>query len=157
MAAENAQLRVELTRMAQEMAAAVQSQAQRTPEQAREMQLGIDLLNYSKHWMLAIYHYAQENDGRVPANFEDALPYFEDPGIEGLSPESFELVYSGKLEAVTEPARTIVLREREPRLTAEGKWTRTYAFADGHSEIRGQATDDFSAWEAERLAPGAVQ
>jgi RNA polymerase sigma factor (sigma-70 family) len=157
MAAQNAEMRAELTRMAQEMAAAVEAQAQRTPEQAREMKLGIDLLNYSKHWMLAVHVYAQEHDSRVPDDFADALPYFEDPGIEGMSPENFEIVYSGKLDAVTEPARTIVLREREPRLTAEGKWTRTYAFADGHSEIRNQATDDFTAWEAERLVPGAAQ
>ena len=74
MAAQNAEMRAELTRMAQEMAAAVEAQAQRTPEQAQEFKLGIDLLNYSKNWMLAIYLDAQENDGRVPADFDDALP-----------------------------------------------------------------------------------
>jgi len=157
MAAQNAEMRAELTRMAQEMAAAVEAQAQRTPEQAQEFKLGIDLLNYSKNWMLAIYLYAQEHDGLVPTGFADALPYFQDPGIEGLSPENFEIVYSGKLDAATEPARTIVLREREPRLTAEGKWTRTYAFADGHCEIRNQDTDDFTGWEAERLVPARAE
>jgi hypothetical protein len=150
MAAENAEARLELERMAMELAKEMEAQQNRTPEEAEEMRLNLERLNYPKNWMLAIMLYAQDHDMQVPAALTDALSYF-DQEIEGHSAEDLEIVHDGTLDAIQEPARTIVLREREPRLALNGKWTRAYAFADGHTEIRSQETDDFTAWESERL------
>jgi hypothetical protein len=153
-AAEN----VELRRMITEIAKDVAAQQTRTPEQEREFENGINRLNLSKNWMLAIHLYAQEHEGLVPAAFADALPFFRpDDVIEGLSADDLEIVYAGKLDEIQDWARTIVVREREPQLSLEGKWTRAYGFADGHSEIRAQPTDDFTAWEQERMVGTALQ
>jgi RNA polymerase sigma factor (sigma-70 family) len=152
MAAENAEARLELERMALEMKQAWEAQNSRNPEQEQEINTGIQRLNLSKAWMLAIYLYAQEHEGRVPPEMADALPFLSrDPEIEGLPAEDLEIVYAGRLDEIQDPARTLVLREREPRLSLEGKWTRAYGFADGHSEIRSQPTEDFTAWEQERM------
>lgn len=151
MAAETAEARREMTRMAQQLAEA--QAAQRTPEQQLEYQTGIDRLNFSKQWMLAIYMYTEAQGGVVPTELADAAPYLSESGepIEALSAEDLEIVYSGRLDAISDPARTIVLRERDPRPTPDGKWTRAYGFADGHTEIRSQTTPDFSEWEREKI------
>jgi RNA polymerase sigma factor (sigma-70 family) len=155
MAAETAEARRELNQMARQMAEA--QSAQRTPEQQQEYQTGIDRLNFSKQWMLAIYLYADAQGGVVPTQLAEAVPYFEagDEPIQGLSTDDLEIVYAGRFDEISEPARTIVLREREPRPAPDGKWTRAYGFADGHSEIRSQTTPDFSVWEEERMVTGA--
>jgi RNA polymerase sigma factor (sigma-70 family) len=151
-AAENAELRRMITEMAKDVAA----QQVRTPEQERETNL--HLLNLSKKWMLAIHLYAQEHQGLVPAAFADALPFFRaDDEIEGLSADDLEIVYAGKLDEIQDWARTIVVREREPRLSLGGGWTRAYGFADGHSETHSQPTDDFTAWEQERMVDTGLQ
>jgi RNA polymerase sigma factor (sigma-70 family) len=153
MAAETAEARRELNQMARQMAEA--QAAPSTPEQQQFFRTGLDRMNLSKQWMLAIHLYADAQGGMVPARLSDAAPYFDagDEPIEGLSADDLEIVYTGRLDEIPEPiwARTIVLREREPRPAPDGKWTRTYGFADGHSEIRSQATPDFSAWERERM------
>lgn len=156
MAAENAEARLELERLAMELAREMEAHMSRTPEQQQEFKANIDRLNHPKNWMLAIMLYAQDHDMQVPAALTDALSYFDsDQEIEGLSAEDLEIVYAGTMDGVQKPARTIVLREREPRLAPDGKWTRAYGFADGHSEIRSQPTDDFTAWEDERIVTPA--
>jgi RNA polymerase sigma factor (sigma-70 family) len=151
MAAETAEARRELTQMARQLAEA--QAAQRTTEQQQYYQSGIARMHFSKQWMLAIYLYTDARDGMVPARLTDAISYFEagDEPIEGLSIDDLEIVYAGRLDEISEPARTIVLREREPHPAPDGKWTRAYGFADGHSEIRSQTTPDFSEWERERM------
>jgi prepilin-type processing-associated H-X9-DG protein len=55
------------------------------------------------------------------------------------------------LDDVPDPARTILMREKEafPVSGREGL-SRTYLFADGHSEIHLAPDGDFTAWEQER-------
>lgn len=70
-----------------------------------------------------------------------------------LNPSQYEIMFQGRLDQVTEPAKTILIREREPfpSLSRPGL-ARTYLFADGHSEVHLAPDGDFTAWEQERLA-----
>jgi hypothetical protein len=53
MAAENAEARRDLERMAMELAKVMEAQKNRTPEEAEEMKLNLERLNYPRNWMLA--------------------------------------------------------------------------------------------------------
>lgn len=133
---------------------------------------GIAKLNYTKNWVLAFMLYAEKNRGQFPATLDQALAYLPDEAkIEmnlapeeflpntpkfGLTPDRFELVYSGALADLTNPASVIVLREKEA-WGEEGRWNRAYGFADGHSEIHHSADGHYEAWEKQHSAVPAGQ
>jgi len=147
--AENGQLRASLR---QAGVAAERKPDTKTPEQEEFKRQGIDRLNYTKQWMLAFMLFAEENGGRLPGDFVEAQALY--PGgekIEGLSPEQFEIVYSGKLSDIKEPSRTIIIREKEPRFAPDGRPAKAYGFADGHSEIHTPPDGNFERFESERM------
>lgn len=122
--------------------------------------LGLARLNFTKAWMLAFLHYSAENDNRLPASFDEAEPFYprdDAAAFAVLDPNRFEIVYRGSLRDIPNPASTIVIREREPfaRTSEDGRTVlhRTYAFADGHSEIHAARDGDFESWERPRLIP----
>jgi len=82
----------------------------------------------------------------------------EDPDkiLETLRTEDSELLFKGSLKSIANPNHAIVLREREAWRTYNGRWARTYGFADGHSEIPASADGDHSGWEAQRQARPAA-
>jgi RNA polymerase sigma factor (sigma-70 family) len=153
--AENAELRQTSATMLQSTADEVAASLLKE----QEFKTNIDRLNLPKYWMLAIHLYAQENEGMVPAEAVAALAFVpsEVDAIEGLTADDLEVVYAGRLDEIQDPARTIVLREREPRISLDGKWTRAYGFADGHSELRAESEGDFTAWEQERMVGTITQ
>ncbi len=65
----------------------------------------------------------------------------------------FEIVLSDAHSRVINPGSTIVLRERQTWRTPEGRWARTYAFADGHREVHVQSDQDFDPWEKRHMNP----
>ena len=73
-----------------------------------------------------------------------------------LTPDQFEIVFQGRLDQLESPAKTILLREIQPFATGPNGTglSRTYLFADGHSEIYRAPEGDFTAWEAERIVGG---
>jgi hypothetical protein len=127
-----------------------------------EKRIGIAKLNVFKRWALAVYLYADEHDNQVPATLAAARSYLgtgdddDAATVAGLSEEDVELVFQGKLSDITNPAQTILARERQPWTTFRGRVSRTYAFADGHSEIRVAPDGDFEALEA-RMRQAAGQ
>lgn len=76
---------------------------------------------------------------------EEQMEAWENPDL-----ADFETTYAGPLAGIANPAEAIVIRERTPWQTHDGKWARTYGFADGHSEIHASPDGDFSAFEAAR-------
>ncbi len=120
-------------------------------EEAREM--AFSRLNYSRNWMLAFHMFANENNGKFPPDFETAAAYIsnETKKMTNLSTAQFEIVYQGSLTSIKSPATTIVVREREPWRSWNGKWNKAYAFADGHSELHSSEDANFDAWEKERI------
>jgi RNA polymerase sigma factor (sigma-70 family) len=137
----------------------------RRAEEETARATGITRLNFAKAWALAFYFFAEANDGRMPTSFAEADKYFPKDNRSVLSvfdTDRFEIVYQGRLKDIEYPAKTIVLREREAFLNpskeaqAAGRpLAKTYAFADGHSEIHGGAAEDFEAWERERMVAPA--
>lgn len=153
------------------------------PEREAAKTIGIAKLNYGKHWAVAFILYAQEHGGRMPATLEEAASFFAKDGADStpstvfdpaslsfnvttgptdtptttaIRPDQFEIMYHGSIEQVPDPAKTIILREKEP-FPAVGRpgLARTYVFADGHSEIYMARDGDFTAWEQDRLVRGS--
>jgi len=54
------------------------------------------------------------------------------------------------MNAVTNPGNVIVIREKQA-WQSNGKWSRIYAFADGHSEIHASPDGNFDEWESQRI------
>jgi hypothetical protein len=56
------------------------------------------------------------------------------------------------LSNISNPATTIVIREKEAWSNPNGKVARTYGFADGHTEIYSAPDGNFEPWEKQRTA-----
>jgi hypothetical protein len=69
--------------------------------------------------------------------------------MNALRTEDYELMFKGSLQDIANPASAIVLREREAWQGYNGRWARTYGFADGHSEVHSSDDGDYTAWEAQ--------
>ena len=125
----------------------------------QERDRGILQMNVAKNWVLLFHRYAEAHGDRFPDDFDKTLAHLKeaDPGENTpFSKDQIEITWSGSIKDLTEPQKTIVLRERQPRPAVRGNgFTRTYGFADGHSEIHREDTLDFQAWEAERSGPAA--
>jgi hypothetical protein len=106
-----------------------------------------------RQWMLALILHAQDNGGQLPATLADAAKYAN--GADGA--DDLELLLTGDLNAVTLPNTAIVLREKQAWKGPRGRWNRTYAFADGHTEIASSDTEDFTAWEERKKNPPPAQ
>jgi len=136
-----------------------------------QKQEGIAKLNYAKYWVLAFHLYMEKNQGRFPASLDQALPYLpEEARVEmnlppdeflpntpkfGLTPDRFEIVYSGTLTDIPNPASVIVFREKQA-WGENGRWRRAYGFADGHSEIHLSQDGNFDAWEQQHMIAPAT-
>ncbi|MCC7376376.1 MAG: sigma-70 family RNA polymerase sigma factor [Verrucomicrobiales bacterium] len=155
--AENQALK---TKTAQSARTSKEDQESRDFEAEMEKGLALARMTFTGAWMRAFYMYASENDDRFPETFADAAKHFQadeqNPAVSVLDPNRFEIVFKGSLKDLTNPSRTIVIREREP-FTTTSKATgakvqqRAYAFADGHSEIHAAPDGNFEAWEREHL------
>ena len=55
------------------------------------------------------------------------------------------------MNAVANPGNAIVIREKQA-WQRDGKWSRTYAFADGHCEIHVSPDGNFDDWESQHIA-----
>ncbi len=107
--------------------------------------------------MLAFTLYAAQNQGQCPTNFEQAAAFLPEEFTNRMDvlPGQFEIIYRGALNEITNPASTIVVREKEAVRASDGGWLRAYGFADGHSELHRADNGDFAPWEAQHiLVPG---
>lgn len=145
LAAENARLRAAQTATAQ-LGGAPNAEL----EAFRE--LGLAKMNYARSWSIAFMLYADENGGVFPPRMEDAAAFLGETESRGrFGPDQFELLYHGPLKDLKDPARTIVLREKEATPNPERPgWVRTYLFADGHCEIHHSDDGNHEAWEKDR-------
>lgn len=168
--AELLRLRGEVGRLRQELAAArsagaaaVRSTASQPPadvaadvdEAAKEAtkQFGLKRLSESKLLVLGMILYAGTHQNQFPDTLAAGLAQLKVEGAEldtpkNLQIEAFEPVFKGSIQDITNPGLAIVLRERSSWQTHDGRWARTYGFADGHSEIHSTDDGDYTAWEA---------
>jgi hypothetical protein len=117
----------------------------------RQQQAAVQSLNRARQAILGFIMYADANQQQFPPTIADAAPYFK----EGLEPieMNFEIVYVGSITNITNAAGTVVLREKHASQTLEGKWRKTYGFADGHAEIRTEPDGNFDDWESQHIIP----
>ncbi len=148
---EAGSLRRELTQATNELARLARSPrpTSRAPSQdstlADEKSQAIERMTRGKQGMVALILYAEDHAGRMPGTLPEAAPYLgTQPGIT----DDFEFTQPGMVLATNRsPSTTIVLRQKEPVLLSNGRWSRAYAFADGHVENAVQESNDFTAWE----------
>jgi len=145
---EIGKLREEIQRL---QAAGPSSQALPARVEALEQQAALESLNRAKQGVLGFILFANENQQQFPASFEQAAPFFK----EDLAPIAlnFEIVYVGSVTNITNAAGTIVLREKHATPTRDGRWQKTYGFADGHAEIHAEPDGNFDPWESQHLIP----
>lgn len=133
-----------------------------TTSQEEELkQVGIAKLNFTREWLLTFMLYAEKNGDQLPSSFEQAAAFMPEEAKAaalaaadkyGLTPEQFEIVYQGSIKSLQSPAATIVMREKQAFQNIDGSWSRSYGFADGHSEIHRAADGNFAPWEAQHMA-----
>jgi hypothetical protein len=76
-----------------------------------------------------------------------------------MDANQFDIVYRGSLHQLQDSKTRklqdiIVLREREPTVGPDGKRSKAYGFADGHSEVRFEPPEGFAEWEKGRIFTG---
>ncbi len=117
-----------------------------------ERQINLARMEHMKQWGLALITYAVENEELLPANLESAQAFLppdrNQAGLE-MVPGDFELRLQGRLSDVENPSNTILACEREPWVDSQGRLTRAYVFADGHSELRVAPDGNFERIEQE--------
>jgi RNA polymerase sigma factor (sigma-70 family) len=123
------------------------------PLQAKELLMS--KINFGKQAMLAFIMHANDNGGMFPTNFDQAAKYMGGgvPPGSSVTPDQFEIVYHGALNDVTNAADVIVIRELQanPPALPTDKWSRVYAFADGHVEVHASPDGNFDAWEQQHM------
>jgi RNA polymerase sigma factor (sigma-70 family) len=138
----------------------------KTPLQEKELHMA--KVEFEKRWMLAFRMYADDHGDLFPTNFEQAATFLP-PGIKAadrVDPGAFEVVKYDSPPSVTNPD-AIVLREKEPTPTPNGKLMRIYGMADGsvqaiaipqsHTDSTGRqiSYDTFEAWEQAHMVSAA--
>lgn len=157
-------LRGEVGMLNQKLAAAKiqQEQAKRETQAKTEVdhaelqrQVAILKMQYAKAWTLAFWQYADQNQGQLPTNFEQAAAFLPNDAKSQteLTPDQFEITYQGSLKDITNAQSIIVIREKDAVQDLDGGAHRAYGFADGHSEIHKAKDGDFLAWEQQHMIP----
>jgi hypothetical protein len=118
-----------------------------------EKRSGIALLNYTKQWLSALLKFASQNRDQLPTSFDQARPFLSARAISttNFTSGQFEILYQGSTSNISAPARVVLLREKQARRSYDGSWSRTYGFADGHSERMTTEDGNFDAWEKRQL------
>ena len=149
---ENARLSAERDALAKQIEAA----SARLPEDDPDFQMRRDKMRYLSLWAVALKLYARTNSGLLPKSLAEAAPYMPNSNqffssFDGkLQDDQFEMVCQVPLTNLGNPTGIIVSREKESVRASNGKWYRTYLFADGHTEIHYAADGDFASWERQR-------
>jgi RNA polymerase sigma factor (sigma-70 family) len=91
--------------------------------------------------------YSLDHQGKLPEKVDELGKYLEEFPITGTN--QFDIVYHGSFNDIQDRNQTIVVRESQPQPTPDGKWSKIYGFADGHSEVHAEANHNFDAYEKE--------
>jgi RNA polymerase sigma factor (sigma-70 family) len=124
----------------------------KTPLQLKEE--AVAKMSYGKNWIIGFYQYAEKHNGQFPTNFEEAAAFVPDnaKNQSNVTPDQFEIVFQGSPSSLQKPQDIIVLREKEAQNAGEtshppGQWMKTYTFADGHSTIHLEPSNNFDDYE----------
>jgi hypothetical protein len=110
-------------------------------------------LGYARNWGTAFFLYMEKHDGQMPATFAEAIQFLPaDESVAGMTPDQYEITFQGRTADLANPSATFIMRERDHlgHLQDAGI-SRTYLFADGHTEIVKVDDGDFTAWEQQHV------
>jgi hypothetical protein len=93
--------------------------------------------------------FANDHQGQFPTDFDRIAKYLHSDELR-TNLGNWEIVYRGSLTNLLDPSSIIVVRESQP-LLYNGKWVKSYGFADGHCEAHEEANGNFDAWEQQRM------
>jgi RNA polymerase sigma factor (sigma-70 family) len=119
-------------------------------------------MSFNKELLVSFYKYSEKHNGQFPTSFDDAVPFLDDAAKKQtkVSPDQFEIVFTGSPSSVTNPADVIMLREKEAWSTAntsnpKGAWARIYGFVDGHVIVQNEPENDFTDFEKAHMVSQA--
>jgi RNA polymerase sigma factor (sigma-70 family) len=136
------------------------AQLSATPEISPAVGTRIQTPRLAELITLPLLIYAADNQGRFPTSFDAASPYLQKAAqtasLRGETElteaaKQFEIVFHGSRDALTNAGSVILIRERLPRQKPDGRWEKTYGFADGHAEV--WITPDGNYESREKLRP----
>jgi prepilin-type processing-associated H-X9-DG protein len=117
---ENVQLRGEIQQLEQ---APETIAARQTVDASELMEIG-----------QAIGSYARMNDNRLPQTLSELRSYTAANVFPALETNRFEILFTGKLTQISDPAKTPLARTK----SKDAQNQRPYLFADGHVEIQSE-------------------
>ncbi len=119
----------------------------------------------------AVWGYAEHHQAQFPTNWNQVKSYFDEYERNGLNPgevmpdtaadfnwvtNEYEFVYQGSTKDLTDSTNfndTIVVREKQAwQRPSDGKWIKTYGFADGHGQLMAEPPEGFAVWESQHMA-----
>jgi hypothetical protein len=111
----------------------------------------------AKTLTVALGEYASEHQGEFPSTFEQVAPYLQEDQQRLAGTTEFEIVFQGSFNELTnvQLSAVAVIRERQARLTHDGKRARLYGFANangGWPDVV-ESDDNFESWEAAHIIP----
>lgn len=118
--------------------------------QEQERQTILQKLSYAKQGGLALIMFADDNQQQFPTNFAQASSYLMN-NMEQIE-TNFDMVYQGSTTNISNPSGAVVFKEKQAWQMLDGKWIKTYGFADGHVETHTEANNNFDDWESQRTA-----
>lgn len=105
-----------------------------------------------KQWGLSFFLYARDHRDLYPETFEEAASILNSQALLEFGTNHFEIVYRGTSDAVKDPGRTLIFRERQARHSPKGEWVKAYGYADGHVETHTEPDEaGFEAWEKDQV------
>jgi hypothetical protein len=119
-------------------------------------------VNFQKQWVLSCIMFADDHGGLYPTNLGQMGTNIAPASMAlssvggAVTTNDIELVYNGVMSAITNPATTIVLAEKESwneglSSHPSNQWAKVYGFADGHVEVHQQMTNNFDDYEAQHI------
>jgi hypothetical protein len=102
------------------------------------------LVNDAKMAGLDCYMFADDHHNQWPGSFAQLKA--ANPKIR-VSDANWEFVSGGNRNRYKDPSKTILFREKEARLSPDGKFLRIYTLADGSVQLVASPDEDFTASE----------
>ncbi len=111
-------------------------------------------MNDARQFAVGMLMFAHDHQNQLPTNAEQIVSYFKnDPSVQS-NLSAFEIVHARSSDTAN-PSSTIIIREKQPWPTSRRTWARTYAFADGHSEVQVTSSGKFESYERQHGIPPA--
>ena len=130
-----------------------QSSEEKVSPEEKQKLMAIAKMNDATETCLAFLTSAGNNGSQFPTNFDQVASLVGDTNLFQTLTNEFDLAYQGSFNQtqITNSSSVILIQERQAWPTVDGKWAKTYGFADGHVEVHSESTDNFDAFEQQHM------